>query len=239
MWLIVSVLVAVKLIFYSSDVTAQGVKPTSTVAETNTITSTMTPTDSLNVFETPQTPTTDPQVIYISSPVDGSLVQGVVEIIGKTEVAGFSRQEVEFSYANNPTETWFFLSRSDLPVKNGALAVWDTSKITDGDFTIRLRVYFLDGSWRDTLIKGIKVRNYTATQTAVPTPTLNSAATTLPTSTTMPTATPLATPSPFPPNRAELPTSQIMTSLRRGAVVTIVLFLFFGILFRLKNKSDK
>src|SRR5512137_1814165 len=150
---------------------AQGARSTPTMTVTSTETPTLTPTDSLNVFETPNTPTPDPQLIYISNPVDGSLAQGQVIIAGKTEVNGFSRSEVEFSYASNPVESWFLLSRSDQPVRDGQLALWDTSNLTDGDYSIRLRVFFSDGSWRDATVLGIQVRNYTSTQTPFQTPT--------------------------------------------------------------------
>jgi hypothetical protein len=224
--------IMVVLWFLPSFAYAQGVKSTPTMTVTATETPTITPTDSLNVFETPNTPTPDPQMIYIASPVEGSLVQNQVSISGKTDVNGFSRSEVEFSYSNNPQETWFLLSRSDQPVKDGLLALWDTASITDGDYSIRLRVFFTDGSWRDAIVLGIRVRNYTATQTPVFTPTERIIPTSLPAETFTPTSSPMPTPSPLPENMAEISISQVLSSLGRGALITVVLFILLGLVLR-------
>jgi hypothetical protein len=205
-----------------------------TVTETET--PTVTPTDSLNVFETPSTPTPDPQMIYISNPVEGSLVQNLVSITGKTDVNGFSRHEVEFSYNSSPVETWFLLSRSSQPVRDGQLAQWDTSTLTDGDYTIRLRVFFTDGSWRDATVLGIRVRNYTSTQTPVPTPTERLIPTTLPTGAYTPTSSPMPTPSPLPENTAKISMPQVLSNLGTGALITVVLFILFGLILRNHNK---
>jgi hypothetical protein len=223
----------------TSTANAQGKKPTatSTVTRTSTLTPSVTPTESLNVFETPSTPTADPLAIYISNPLEGSVISGVVEIRGKTEIIGFTHQEVGFSYQENPTNTWFLLSKSDQGVKDGPLALWDTNAISDGDYSIRVRVFFSDGSWRDALVTGIKVRNYTATQTRAPTNTQETIPTSLPTKTITPTQPLRATPSLFPANAAELPSSKIVSSLGRGAAVTALLFLIFGLLLRSRKKS--
>lgn len=235
-WPWIPLLIMVVLWVLPSLAFAQGAKSTPTMTVTASATPTITPTDSLNVFETPNTPTPDPQVIYISNPVEGSLVQNQVSISGKTDVNGFSRSEVEFSYNSNPIETWFLLSRSDQPVKDGQLALWDTSTLTDGDYSIRLRVFFTDGSWRDAIVVGIRVRNYTSTQTPVSTPTERIMPTTFPTETFTPTSSPMPTPSPLPENMAELSTSQVLSSLGRGALITVVLFIFFGLALRIHSK---
>ena len=234
MWM--PILLLALLGFVHSTGLAQGTKPTQTRTATATETPTVTPTDSLNVFETPSTPTPDPQRINISNPLDGSLVQGVVNITGKTEVNGFSRYEVEFAYDQNPTVTWFLLLRSDRQVKDGQLTSWDTSSLTDGDYSIRLRVYFADGSWRDAAVSGVKVRNYTSTQTAVPTQTPKLNPTSPPTRTASPTPSPMSTPTPLPANMAELSLRQVWSSLGRGALVTVLLFIVFGLILRSRSK---
>ena len=237
-WPGMPLLIMVVLWSFPSLAYAQGGKSTPTMTVTATVTPTVTPTDSLNVFETPNTPTPDPQMIYLSDPVEGSLVQNQVSIIGKTEVNGFSRSEVEFSYNNSPVETWFLLSRSGQPVKDGQLAIWDTSSITDGDYSIRLRVFFTDGSWRDASVLGIRVRNYTSTQTPMSTPTERIIPTTLPTGTFTPTSSPMPTPSPLPENMAELSMPQVLSSLGRGALITVVLFILIGLVLRIHNKRQ-
>jgi hypothetical protein len=237
-WSGISFLVIVVAWVLPSVAYAQGAKSTPTMTVTASATPTITPTDSLNVFETPNTPTPDPQMIYISNPVEGSLVQDQVNITGKTEVNGFSRSEVEFSYNSNPVETWFLLSRSDQPVKDGQLALWDSASLTDGDYSIRLRVYFTDGSWRDVTVTGIRVRNYTVTQTLISTPTERMIPTTRPTGTFTPTSSPMPTPTSLPENKAELSMPQVLSSLGRGALLTTVFFILLGLILRIRNKRQ-
>jgi len=235
-WMWMPSLLLALLGFVHTTGLAQGTKPTQTRTATVTETPTVTPTDSLNVFETPSTPTPDPQRIFISNPLDGSLVQGVVSITGKTQVNGFSRYEVELAYDQNPTVTWFLLLRSDQQVKDGQLTAWDTSGLTDGDYSIRLRVYFADGSWRDAVVTGVKVRNYTSTQTAVPTQTPKINPTSPPTRTASSTASPRPTPTLLPSNMAELSLHQVWSSLGRGALATVLLFIVFGLILRSRSK---
>jgi hypothetical protein len=237
-WTWMPILLLALLVFVHTTGLAQGSKPTQTrtATVTETETPTVTPTDSLIVFETPSTPTPDPQRIYISNPFEGSLVQGVVNITGKTEVNGFSRYEVEFAYDQNPTVTWFLLLRSDQQVKDGQLTAWDTSSLTDGDYSIRLRVYFADGSWRDAVMSNVKVRNYTSTPTAVPTQSPDLNPTSPPTRTATSTPSPMPTPTLLPSNMAELSISQVWSSLGRGALATALLFIVFGLILRLRNK---
>jgi hypothetical protein len=201
-----------------------------------TETPTITPTDSLNVFETPNTPTPDPQSIYISNPSEGSLVQGRVIVTGKTDVKGYSLHEVEFIYSDNPAGTWFLLARSNQPVREGELATWDTSAVTDGDYSMRLRVYFTDGSWREVIVQGIQVRNYTSTQTPVPTATSRVVPTPAPAWTFTPTSSPMPTPTPLPANKAELTTQQVLSSIGLGAAVTFLLFALFGVIHRIQSR---
>ena len=232
--LMVMVLISISL--FSSLASAQGNKPTQTPTETPTSTPTVTPTDSLEVFETPATPTQDPQEIYISNPVEGSLIQGTVNVVGKTDVNGFSGYELEFSYDPNLTETWFLITRSAEPVNDGQLALWDTSNLTDGDYLLRLRVFFQDGSWRDYATSAIKVRNYTATQTAIATGTQSILPTSLPTLTNTSTSTAMPTPSPYPQNGAEISMSQVLTNLGQGALFTLLIFVLFALILRSRNR---
>ncbi len=237
LWLLMPVVLPTFSTFHPSIVATQRVKPTATFTSTSTETSTVTPTDSLNVFETPFTSTPDPQKIYISEPLEGSVVYGEVNLLGKTAVTGFSRYEVEFAYNANPTDTWFLVTRNEQPVTEGVLAVWDTSGLTDGDYELRVRVYFMDGSTRDAFVKGIRVRNYTATHTPVPTSTVKSLPTNIPTITLTNIPSPYPAPSPFPSNSASVSTLQIWYNLGRGAAVSIIFFAVFGWLIRLRNKK--
>jgi len=81
----------------------------------------------------------DSSPLAITSPASGSIISGQVTIIGTTDVDGFVSSELDFSYASNPTDTWFTLQTSSQPGLDSALADWDTTLISDGEYVLRLR----------------------------------------------------------------------------------------------------
>lgn len=160
--------------------------------------------------------------VQITSPQPGEALQGVVEIIGTSGLEGFRAAEISFAYQNDPTATWFLIQQTSQPVVDGLLARWDTSTITDGQYRLRLQVFFQDGQVMEHVIGGLRVRNYTPVETSTPE--------VLPTG--QPTPTPTAAPlmdfaasppvvTPFPTNPAQL-TRQHFT----GSVLTGVLAVF-------------
>lgn len=179
----------------------------------------------------------------IVSPTDGQVVQGQVPIKGTTDVPNFSSAEVAFSYAVDPTHTWFTIQTASLPVTGATITIWDTTVITDGDYVLRLRVNLQDGSTQDTTIK-LQVRNYTALPTPSPavtfTPTVQveipTAIIIVPTNT--PTAAPVAippTPSALPPNPAGVTVGEIFSGFWRGALLVGALVLVFAAILRLRR----
>lgn len=180
----------------------------------------------------------------ISAPTEGQYLQGQVTVKGTTQIPDFSSAEVAFAYASDPTGTWFTIQTASLPVTDDTLAVWDTSLITDGDYSLRLRVILVDGSSRDTTV-GVRVRNYTP----VPTPTAAMTATQPPVldiptaiiiaateTATVTVAPPASTPSALPPNPAGVTPGEIYSEFWRGALVVGVLVLVFGVLVRWRRQ---
>jgi len=170
--------------------------------------------------------------VSIRSPQAGEALQGQVTITGNSDVTGFVSVEVSFSYANDPTGTSFLIAVSSQPVAQGALAVWDTTTVTDGLYTLRLRVTLADGSYVDVTVPDLRVRNYTPVETSTPTaapvhatPVLNAIA----------TVTPYPTPTSLPSNPVALSPSRIYTSLGYGALIVASLFLLFGLYARLRG----
>lgn len=180
--------------------------------------------------------------LAITSPEADQIVQGLVIVSGTVTVLGFSSYELSFAYKDDPTGTWFTLQNSSLPVFDGELGTWDTTTLTDGNYSLRLRVFLLDGSVQETIVTDLRVRNYTA----------------VPTSTFTPTATPFAeivaptaqliapllatvtpshpTPTPFPPNPAGLTVPSISEALGRGAILSLLLILVVGLILRLRRE---
>jgi len=185
----------------------------------------------------------EPSPLAISSPAAGEVLRGQVPIVGTSEAPGFVSSELSFSYAGDPTGTWFVLQTSGQAGVNAVLATWDTLSISDGDYNLRLRVNLQDGTLLETSVTGLQVRNYTA----LPTPTAESSFTPTPTprseaptpillaASATPTLPPPPTPTPLPHNPAALASSEIYASLKRGALLIGLLFLAFGILLRLRR----
>lgn len=183
----------------------------------------------------------DSPPLAITSPLPGDAVRGEVTVAGTTDVPGFTSSQLDFSYASNPAGTWFTLQTFTQPVTDAALAVWDTTLITDGDYLLRLRVFTEDGTLQEVTVP-VRVQNDTLilTPTLVitstparldvqfPTPFLVAASPT-------PTSTPRSTPTPLPTNAVSMDQTAIYTSLGRGALVIIGLFAFAGIILRFRR----
>jgi hypothetical protein len=188
----------------------------------------------------------------ITSPTDGQILRGQFSITGTTDIPNFASAELDFAYASDSTGTWFLVQTFSQPVTNSAIAVWDTTSISDGDYILRLRVTLQDGSTQDATVK-IRVQNETpiSTATATITPTAIVPTITLtpiftpqlvtPTpimiaASSTPTSPPIfSTPTSLPPNPAEVEPGEINAGVQRGALVILGVFVVFGILIRLRR----
>jgi hypothetical protein len=175
---------------------------------------------------------TDPRLI-LENPQSGSAVQGSTLIQLSGDLPENVGAELTFGYANDPGETWFLLWETDLPISVGELTTWDTTKITDGEYNLRLVIRLVDGDLQETLAEDIRVRNYTPIETNTPLPTLTALTQTFPTLSATapfipitPTITPQATPS---ANPAELTPAKLLqaTTWAVGAVAGIFLLIGF------------
>ena len=193
-----------------------------------------------------------PEVI-IDSPRPGEALQGKASITGSTVVAGLASSELSFGYANDTTETWFLIAENFTPVEDDILAVWDTFKLTDGNYVLRLQVTLEDGSQQSAFVGGLRVRNYSIIETNTPTvipiatsihvPKSTQAPTTLPGNANTdqpPTITFVSnTPTPLPPNPVHLSTTHITDSLVQGAAGTFVAFLLLGLYTSIRKTRRK
>jgi hypothetical protein len=186
-------------------------------------------------------PTDLPQV-FISAPAGGEALQGLVIVQGSSNIESYQSSSVAFTYSGDLTGTWFLITESTTAVSDGALATWDTTMISDGDFDLRLLVLKSDGSQVTTFVKGLRVRNYSPIETDTPvpptvtptylppTPGETAAASVNPLSTATITSTPLRpTTTPLPTNPAEISQTTILTTLGRGGLVAVGLFVVLGL----------
>jgi hypothetical protein len=182
----------------------------------------------------------DSPPVVITSPAPNELLRGQVNITGKVDVPSFTSARLDFAYASNPTDTWFNIQAFSQPIADSTLAVWDTTSITDGEYILRLRVNFEDGTFQEATIP-IQVGNdVLPTQTPEPTATLEQETVLIPTPFLLavsptPTDLPRPTPTALPANPVSLGQTQIYTSLGRGALVILGLFAIAGLIIRIRR----
>lgn len=184
---------------------------------------------------------TETPVIAMTAPQTGQALQGVITITGTSAVPGFLSSEIDFAYMDDATGTWFLIQAGDQPVTEGVLCTWDTTTLTDGAYTLRLRVVLADGSILETTVSDLRLRNYTPMETATPTITSTTPTSEPLVSTSTPTLVPSSpTPQPIPthlpPNPAALTASDIYFSMGEGALAVVLLFVVFGLMIRFHRK---
>jgi len=186
------------------------------------------------------TPST--QIVFVS-PEPGQALQGTVLILAETDFEVPTIVKLSFSYHDDTRETWFLIQEIQNVKQQELSFEWDTTTITDGDYTIRLSAETEQGE-QIALIDGLRVRNYTAVETRTPKPTSTPA----PQDTLAPTITPTRTSTAIPPtatalppNPAQLTPNDIWSSIIKGALITLGLFGIFGVfqLFRNRRRNEE
>jgi hypothetical protein len=178
--------------------------------------------------------------IAITSPVPDEMVRGQVTITGNVDVPSFLSVQLDFAYASDPTNSWFNIQTLSQPFTDSTFATWDTTSITDGDYILRLRVNFEDGTSQEVTVP-IKIGNdVVATPTLEPMLTPEPDTVLAPTPFLLapsptPTQVPRPTPTALPPNPVSLGQNQIYTSLGRGALVILGLFALAGLIVRVRR----
>ncbi len=146
-----------------------------------------------------------PQV-FISQPVTGESLRGVVQIVGTVQLPDFDHYDVQYGVGRDP-QGWGWISGPHLaPVRDGLLTRWDTTHLTPGPYTLRIRAVDKQGHVVEARVQ-IRIASPPATPTALPSPTPRPTVTPLstPTSISTPAATatqpssPLVTPTPGSP----------------------------------------
>jgi hypothetical protein len=198
---------------------------------------TMTPTSTPSGNPLVETPTVT-QLVVIESPISGQALQGNVAILGSLPAIDFRSAELLFSYADNPTGTWFLVqSISGIP-EGTPLAQWDTTTISDGTYTLRLLIRLADGSEISQSVTGLRVRNYTPIETETPTPQTPTLAPLLvgtPTATLTPTPLP-PTATPFPQNPAQFSPQQYIEGFGKGVLAVFGFFALMGLYWIIRGR---
>lgn len=182
--------------------------------------------------------------VEITSPRSSDELRGLIEIQGRMDSPDFASAELAFTYAPSaadPAAGWFPIQVFSQPTTNPMLASWDTTAVTDGDYTLRLRVTLKDGSTVDAIATELKIRNNVPLPTSTAPPTLadfnfqpidpaqESVGTAIPTQRVFSASTPL------PENPASLRTSSISRIFWQSALAALILFAFFSLILRLRK----
>lgn len=185
--------------------------------------------------------------VALTAPQNGETLRGQVQIQGRMDTPNFASAELAFTFASNASDSggnWFIIQTFPQPTADSALTVWDTTSITDGDYTLRLRVFLQDGTFQDALVSDLKIRNDEPLPTATVSPTLQDfdfqPLNETPGAPAQSTATPAIsypTSTPLPANPASLTTASILTIFWQSALFILVVFLFFSLILRLRKNS--
>jgi hypothetical protein len=103
--------------------------------------------------------------VNITSPASSSEVGGVVAIIGSAATANFSFYKLEFGSGANPNAWTDIGVTHDIAVVNGQLETWDTTRLADGVYSLRLRAVKTDGNYDEVFVREITVSNSKPTAT--------------------------------------------------------------------------
>lgn len=170
--------------------------------------------------------------LAILAPTVGEVLQGVVDVhlaVGELDITS---AELQFGYTNDTTGTWFLIWEGVGALPDGLLTAWNTTTLTDGNYTLRLVANLADGGQMITEVPDLRLRNYSPVETSTPSPTLTPGLqdTPTPTPTALPSQTPFpGTPTPLPPNPASLTPSDLAQGLLYGGLGVLGFFLVIGL----------
>jgi hypothetical protein len=187
-------------------------------------------------------PTGETPAVAVQSPAPGQALQGIVTVTGRMPADGFRSAELSFTYDQDPRQTWFLIEEFSETVAEGALAEWDTTLLTDGEYLLRLLVRMENGEQIEATVPGLRVRNYSPVETDTPAPTPSPP----PGETPAPSPSPLpsetarpATPTPLPPNPAAITGQDIRGSLVKGVLIAMGSFALLGLYGRLRSAARR
>ena len=190
------------------------------------------------------------QGAVITSPQDRDVVRDLLVIKGTATTPNFWKYEIHYAPEPNPTDQWMLVGDvHEAQVTDGRLETWDTSLVSDGTYSLRLRVVRGDGNYAEYYVRQISVVNAQPTETPTATPTPLATRTPLPPTPTViieqpPTSTPRPTSTPGP--AGVTPESQTGTGLSittqglgkallYGAGGTMGLFLLMAVITTLRR----
>lgn len=163
-------------------------------------------------------------IVRITSPNEGEILQGNIYIEGTVSGSTFQFAEISFQYQDSQSSNWFEIGKIDAPIVDDTIGIWDTSTIADGIYRIKVVAHYENDRVQEAIVNNLDIRNYTALDPSV---TDELPANELDESESQVTATPvvptITVPTPMPKNEMVVTKTQFFLTLLQGAI--------FGVLF--------
>ncbi len=166
------------------------------------------PTDRSPNCPNPPDPNAIQARIDVSTPREGNLVNGVINIRGTVVMPDFDHYTVQIGFGSDPKD-WIQLVYATSSIQDNVLATWDTRQYPDAQYTIRLAMYDRSGKFYAGRVS-VRVANAPTatppprTSTRTPTVTLTKPAPPA-TATRTTTSTATRTPTNPPPTLTSIP----------------------------------
>ncbi len=177
----------------------------------------------------------------IISPKTDEALQGSVDVVGTVTGIGFQFAEVSFQNAEAVQDTWFLIDQINQVVVDDVLVRWDTNALADGSYHIRVIAFYEDGHQIESIVRNLRLRNYTAieTLTTAEQSKINPAVSQTP-QPILATQTPSRpTPTPLPPNELALSQESLLqVAVSGGALGGLSLFII-GFWLLIRNRGRK
>lgn len=142
--------------------------------------------------------------VRITRPTNGETLYGQVDVLGTVDLPEFDHYEVLYGIGDAPIGFGWVSGPHQAAVKDGVLAVWDTTGLEPGLYTLRVIAYNQRGAQFDARVL-VTVVGPTPTPTPTPAPTLTPTPTPSETFTPTPTSTPPPTWTSEPPTPTGTP----------------------------------
>lgn len=107
--------------------------------------------------------------VRIDYPLEGQTLQGLIEIRGTVKVPDFSHYIVEYGLGPDPARWTAIAGPVWVMVENGLLALWDSSLVENGFYTVRIVAFDRLGNFWEARV-WLTVFNLVPTPTPTPTP---------------------------------------------------------------------
>jgi hypothetical protein len=93
--------------------------------------------------------------VMITSPADGSQIQGIITIEGTADIPNFGFYKYEIARPGDPV--WLSINAGRQRVTNGELGDWDTRSLTPDEYLLRLVVIDNEGNLLEPCVIRVRV----------------------------------------------------------------------------------